>query len=113
LKERINELAKKVKNKNFRDLHRGINEFGRGYQPRNNLVKDENGDLLADSNYILSRRKNYLSKLLNAHVSDERQIEIHVHTAEPLVRGPIPLEVKIAITKLKNYKLIGSDKILA
>jgi hypothetical protein len=29
----------------------GINEFKRGYQPRYNLVKDENGDLLsADRN---------------------------------------------------------------
>jgi hypothetical protein len=36
-------------NKNIRDLYRGINEFKRGYQPRSNLVKNENGDLLADS----------------------------------------------------------------
>jgi hypothetical protein len=43
------------KNK-IRDLYRGINEFKRGYQPRSNLVKDENGDLLADSNTILNRR---------------------------------------------------------
>jgi hypothetical protein len=40
---------------NIRDLYRGINEFRRGYQPRNNLVKDENGDLLADSHNILNR----------------------------------------------------------
>jgi hypothetical protein len=33
-------------------LYRGINEFKRGYQPRSNLVKDENGDLLAYSNSI-------------------------------------------------------------
>jgi hypothetical protein len=26
----------------------------RGYQPRSNLVKDENGDLLADSHNILN-----------------------------------------------------------
>jgi hypothetical protein len=43
-------------------------------------VKDENGDLLADSN-ILNRWKNYYSQLLNVHrVSDVRHIEIH--TAE-------------------------------
>jgi hypothetical protein len=49
LKDKINELARNSKNKNIRDLYRGINEFKRDYQPRNNLVKDENGDLLADS----------------------------------------------------------------
>jgi hypothetical protein len=40
------------------DLYRGINEFKSSYQPRNNLVKDENGDLLADSNNISNRWKN-------------------------------------------------------
>jgi hypothetical protein len=35
-----------------------IGEFNRRYQPRNNLVKDENGDLLADSHNILKRWKN-------------------------------------------------------
>jgi hypothetical protein len=50
-------------------------------------VKDENGDLLADSHNILNIWKNYFAQLLNVHnVSDVRQIEIH--TAEPLVPGP-------------------------
>jgi hypothetical protein len=47
LKDKINELAMNSKNKNIRDLYRGINEFKRGYQARSNLVKNENGDLLA------------------------------------------------------------------
>jgi hypothetical protein len=36
------------------DLYRGINEFKEGCEPRTNLVKDKNGDLLADSNSILN-----------------------------------------------------------
>jgi hypothetical protein len=92
LKEKINGLATNSENKNIRDLYRGINEFKRGYQLRNNLVKDENGDLLADFHISLTRWKNYFSQLLNVHnVSDVRQIE--VHTAEPLVPGPSRLEV--------------------
>jgi hypothetical protein len=55
LKGKINELATNSKNKNIRDLYRGINEFKRGYRPRSNLVKDDNGDLLADSNTVLNR----------------------------------------------------------
>jgi hypothetical protein len=63
-------------------------------------VKDENGDLLAESNNILNRWKNYLSHLLNVHnVRDVRQIEIH--TAEPSVSGLSP-EVEIAVAKLKK-----------
>jgi hypothetical protein len=51
----MNELAtNNNKSKNIADHYRGINEFKRAYQPRNNLVKDENGDLLADSHSILN-----------------------------------------------------------
>jgi hypothetical protein len=43
LKDKINDLTTNSKNKHIRDLNREINEFKRGYQLRNNLVKDENG----------------------------------------------------------------------
>jgi hypothetical protein len=93
MKDKINELTTNNKNKNIRDLNRGINKFKRGYQPRNNLMKYENGDLLADSHNKLNRWKNYFSQLLNVHnVSNVRQIE--VHTSEPLVLGPSRLEVE-------------------
>jgi hypothetical protein len=75
-------------------------------------VKDENGDLLADSRSILNSWKNYFSQLLNVHnVCDVRQIEVHM--AEPLVPGQCHLEVEIAIAKLKRYKSSGNDQILA
>jgi hypothetical protein len=112
LKDKINELASNIKSKNIRDLYRGINEVKRGYQPRNNLVRDENGDLLANYHNILNRLENYFSQLFNVHnVSDVRQTE--VHAAEPLVPGPICLEVETAIAKLKKYKSPGTDLILA
>jgi hypothetical protein len=65
LKDKINERAMNSKNKNIRDLYRGISECKRGYQPRNNLMKDENSDLLADSHSILNWWKNYFFQLLN------------------------------------------------
>jgi hypothetical protein len=112
LKDKINELATNCKNKNNRDLYREINEFRRGYQPRNNLVKGENGDLLVDSHNILNRWKNCFSQLLNVHiVSNVRQIE--VDTAEQLKTYPSHLEVEISITELKKYKSPGSDQIPA
>jgi hypothetical protein len=59
-------------------------------------VKDENGDLFADSHNILNRWKNYFSHLLNVHnVSDVGQLEVHM--AEPLVPVSSRLEVEIAI----------------
>jgi hypothetical protein len=47
LKGKINGLETN-NNKKIRDLYRGINESKKGYQPRINIIKDENGNLLAD-----------------------------------------------------------------
>jgi hypothetical protein len=92
LKNKINELETDSKNKNIRDLYRGINEFKKGYQPRTDMVKEENGDLLADSHSILNRWKNYFCQLLNVHgFNDVRQTKIH--TAEPLVPEPSSSEI--------------------
>jgi hypothetical protein len=77
-------------------------------------VKDENGDLLADSHNILNRwyTRKYFSKLLNVHnVSGARQIV--VHTAEPLVPGPSRLEMEIATAKLEKYRSPVSDQFRA
>jgi hypothetical protein len=59
LKDKMNELAMNNKNKNIRDLYRGINELKKGYQTRNNSGNDENGDLLEELHNILNRWKNY------------------------------------------------------
>jgi hypothetical protein len=38
LKDKINELESNSKNKNIREVYRGINGFKNGYQPQTNLV---------------------------------------------------------------------------
>jgi hypothetical protein len=84
-------------------LYRGINEFKKGYQPRINIIKDENGNLLADPQNVLNRWKNFFNQILNIYeVHDVRQMDIHM--AEPLVPEPSIFEVEIAIEKLKNFK---------
>jgi hypothetical protein len=54
MKEKNYELETNSKNKNIRDLYTAINEFKKGYQHRTNLVKYENGELLADSQNVLN-----------------------------------------------------------
>jgi hypothetical protein len=65
LKGKINELATNSKNMSIRDLYKEINEFKRSYQPRNNLVKDVNGDLLADLHSILNRKKEFIFSVID------------------------------------------------
>ena len=50
LKAKIDELETNSKTKNIRDLFSGVIDFKNGYQPRTNIVKDEKGDLVTDSN---------------------------------------------------------------
>jgi hypothetical protein len=112
LQEKINELETNRKKKNITDLYSNIKEFKKGYQPRSNLIKDENSDLLADSRSTLNRWKNYFCQLLNVRgVNDVRQTEIH--KAEPSVPEPSSFECETAIEKLKRYKSPGTDQIPA
>jgi len=75
-------------------------------------VKDEKGDLVADSNSIVARWRNYFSHLFNVNgVKDVRQAEIH--TAESLVPEPSAAEVELAIDKLRSHKSPGIDQIPA
>ena len=52
LRTKIEELETSSKFNNIRDLYRGINDMKKGYQPRTMIVKDEKGDLVADSHSI-------------------------------------------------------------
>jgi hypothetical protein len=70
-------------------------------------VKDENGDLLADSHNILNGWRKYFSQSLNVHrVSDIRQTEIHSPDLSPS-------DIQIVVPKLKKYKSEDSDQIPA
>jgi len=75
-------------------------------------VKDEKGDLVADSQSIVARWRNYFSQLFNVHgVKDVGRAE--VHTAELLVPEPSAAEVEMANVKLKSHKSPGIDQIPA
>jgi len=63
----LRDLKLTVRSKNIRDLYRVINDFKKGYQPRTNIVKDEKGDLVADSHSILARWRKHFSQLLSVH----------------------------------------------
>jgi hypothetical protein len=80
LKGKINELETNNRNKNIRDLYRGINELKKGYHPVINIIKDENGNLLADLQNVLNRWKNFFNQVLNVHgVYDVRQMDIYIY----------------------------------
>ena len=93
-------------------MYTGINDLKKGYHPRTNIVKDEKGNLVADSHTILARWRNYFSQLLNVDGFNEvRQTEIH--TTEPIVPKPSAFAVELAIEKLNSHKWPVTDQIPA
>jgi hypothetical protein len=93
-------------------LYRGINELKKGYQPRINIIKNGNGNLLADPQNVLNRWKNFFNQVLNiCGVHNVRQMNIC--TAKPLAPEPSLVKVEIAVGKLKSYKSPGTDQIPA
>jgi hypothetical protein len=112
MKAKIEEMGNTSKIKNVRDLYRGINNLKKGYQPRSNIEKDEQGDLVVDSHSILTRWRNYFSQILNVHgFNGVRQAEIH--TAELLVPEPSVSKIELAIDKIRSHKSLGIDQIPA
>jgi hypothetical protein len=104
LKEEINELEANSEHKDMRGLYRDVNEFKKGYNPRNDLVKDERGNLLADSHKILKRWKDHFCQLMNVHwAGGVRQSEMH--TVEPSLPDPRASDVEVAIGKLEVMNL--------
>ena len=84
-----------------------FNDFKNGYQPRNNTVKDEKSDLLADCHSTLARWRNHFAQILNVYwVGNIRQTEIL--KAEPLVPEPLSaFEFEMGLEKLKEHKSSG------
>ena len=67
LRAKIEDLETNSKVKNIRVLYRCINDMKKVYQPRTRTVKDEKGDLVADSYKLMARWRNYFFQILNVH----------------------------------------------
>jgi UDP:flavonoid glycosyltransferase YjiC (YdhE family) len=107
MKAKIEELETNSKIKNVRELYRGINDLNKGYQPRTNIVKDEQGDLVVDSHSILARWRNYFSLVLNVHrVIDVRQAEIHTAELLYLSQASLRLSWLLISYKVTNYQVL-------
>jgi len=78
ISEKVNGLKTNSKVKTFRDLYRSIIKFIKFYRSRTDAVKDENDNVVTDSQIILDTFKNCFYKLLNVHdVNDFMHTEMH------------------------------------
>ena len=98
---KINKLKENSKNKNIREIYKGINEFKKGYQPRTYVIKKNDGSILADTTSILSIWEQFFSNLLNVNQSTSHGGS-EVYTAEPDIPEPSLIGVEHAIEDLKK-----------
>jgi hypothetical protein len=82
------------------------------YQPRINIIKDENSNMLIDPQSVMNRWRHFFNQVVNMHgVYYIRQMAIHI--SEQIVPEPSLVEVETTIEKLKRYKSLSTDQILA
>ena len=55
MKAKVSKLEENSKNKNIREMYKGINEFKKGYLPRAYVIKKHDGTIVTDTTSILSR----------------------------------------------------------
>jgi len=91
LRANIEELETNSKIQNIRDLYRGNSDFKKGYQPRCNIVKNEKGDLVADSHSIVARWRKYFSQLFNVHAVKDSWAGRNTHSRTTRTLSQVPL----------------------
>ncbi|XP_075979935.1 uncharacterized protein LOC142979060 [Anticarsia gemmatalis] len=95
-----------------RKFYQEVRTFKKGYQPRTQVMEDNNGNLTTSSEEIKTLWRNYFQTLLNCPPLESplsRTIPDNLEEMEPLTFT----EVREAIMRLKNNKAPGIDGIPA
>jgi hypothetical protein len=92
-------------------LYRGINDCGKGYQPRTYIIKNEKGGLAADIRSLLVRWRNNFCQVLN--LLGVMMIGRLKYSRDSLVPETRVFDVEMFTEKLKRHKSPGIDEIPA
>ena len=101
--DKIDELETVSKIKN-------ISGFKKGYQPRTNIVKDENDDLITDSYNILARWRNHFSQLLMHMVLMMLGRQKYTQQNHRCL-SRVPLRLRWLLRNLKRHKSRDFDEV--
>ena len=105
-KERIKQIEDNRTNPKL--FFKQTKELKTGYNPRTEIMKEENGELVTEGEEIAKQFGKVFEELLNPQtLQDHTQIEYY--TAEPEYVEPTDDEVRMTINTLKNNKSPGED----
>ena len=102
------------KNNRTREMYDEIKDLTKSFQPHLGVVKDENGNILTESEKITERWKRYCEEMYsNNHSTDNVQLcEKETEQEEPML-PPLRSEIEWAIKSLKDGKSPECDNIQA
>lgn len=110
LRRQVEDLQQ-MKNRNeTRYFYQRVNHLKNGYQPKLNLCKNKEGEILSEEKEIMDRWTEYFRELLNKEPTINEEVEIpddNVNVDEPTLR-----EVELVVKAMKNNKAPGKDSIV-
>ena len=113
LQKELREIEENRTQGRVRKQFRGIKSVRNGYEPRNELIRSKEGDIIVDKERIQARWIEQFKELFNRppphNPVGEVRMEFNGGDLEPLTRG----EILRAIKWLKNHKAAGIDNISA
>ena len=111
LQSLVKELEIDSRQHNSRNFFQRVKSWRKGFQPRTNIISDENGQLMADSVRVVARWGQYFRGLLNEdHPSADSTPPTLPHdmTLVPTISLE---ELRRSLKSLKNNRAPGSDNI--
>ncbi|VEN37593.1 unnamed protein product [Callosobruchus maculatus] len=115
--DRLTDIEENYKNREIRNLYRGIKAEKRGYQQKPLFYKDKEGHIISGEREIIARWQEYFEELLNnPNTIEICQAELNTQEHESNEIDKIPptiSEIREIIKKIKNNKTPGSDNITA
>ncbi|XP_037930779.1 uncharacterized protein LOC119665622 [Teleopsis dalmanni] len=97
-----------------RKFYQKVNRLTQGFKPGASTCKDENGNLVTDTQNVLKVWKEHFSKLLSGDDNINSAIE-EMPSVSPIENDDVEIpppshnEVRVAIQRLKNNKAAGAD----
>ena len=114
LDRNLDEIESNRRHGHTRAQYQGINQIRKGYQPRQELIRNKEGKVLTNSEAIKSRWMEYFSELLNRPEPEIlANIEMQDIGLEEAVELPTRDEILREIEDLKNNKAAGNDGVNA
>ena len=104
-------LETKEGEKELYRLARQRNRAGKDVQHVTRVIKDENGNVMVNSETVLKRWKEYFKKLMNKENNKEHRTD-KPEVVNDEVNCVSREKVKNAVRRMKKGKAVGPDKLL-